>query len=85
MPYLRGIEVSLSTKPKNEPIPEYPHPEGASAQLLETGTKKSNGGGSQLRSGPTVSVYIPSVPGQFYALRSSEIQALSRYPTTYNH
>ncbi|KAH6626274.1 hypothetical protein B0J18DRAFT_455545 [Chaetomium sp. MPI-SDFR-AT-0129] len=68
MPYLRGIEVSLSTKPKNEPIPEYPHPEGVSAQLLEASAKQCNGGGLKLRAGPTVSVYIPSVPETQFAL-----------------
>ncbi|KAK0635180.1 hypothetical protein B0T17DRAFT_33342 [Bombardia bombarda] len=34
MPCFRGIEVSLATNPQDEEIPEFPHPEGLSAQLL---------------------------------------------------
>ncbi|KAK3373810.1 hypothetical protein B0T24DRAFT_720421 [Lasiosphaeria ovina] len=34
MPCLRGIDVSLTTEPGNEVIPEYPHPDGSSARLL---------------------------------------------------
>ena len=81
MPCLRGIEVSLTTKPDNEQIPEYPHPEGASARLI-TGihpakapspraSNRSDCPTSQVvhqKAGPTVSVYIPSIPGRFSTL-----------------
>ncbi|KAK4104770.1 hypothetical protein N658DRAFT_419220 [Parathielavia hyrcaniae] len=59
MPCLRGIEVSLTTKPENEPIPEYPHPEGASARILGALTGRANGQASPRKAGPTVAAYIP--------------------------
>ncbi|KAH6637025.1 hypothetical protein F5144DRAFT_486636 [Chaetomium tenue] len=59
MPCLRGIEVSLTTKPEDEQIPEYPHPEGTSARLLGVPSSCSNGQLSQPKAGPTVAVYIP--------------------------
>ena len=65
MPCLRGIEVSLTTKPEDEQIPEYPHPEGTSARLLGALSSCSNGQLSQPKASPTVAVYIPSIPGQF--------------------
>lgn len=63
MPGLRGVELSLKTQPSNELIPEYPHPEGASARLLDTHPSCRNGQASQCKVSPTVAVYIPSVPG----------------------
>lgn len=67
MPCLRGIEVSLTTKPEDEQIPEYPHPEGTSARLLSALLLScSNGQLSQPKAGPTVAVYIPSIPGQSF-------------------
>jgi hypothetical protein len=63
MPCLRGIEVSLTTKPENEKIPEYPHPEGTSARILGTLQNRTNGQIAQPKAGPTVAVYIPSIPG----------------------
>lgn len=78
MPCLRGIEVSLTTEPNDERIPEYPHPEGTSAQILgfahhgrvtSVGSKSqlgcTNGPAIQKKTGPIVSVYIPSIPGWF--------------------
>jgi hypothetical protein len=62
MPCLRGIEVLLTTKPDDEPIPEYPHPEGTSARILGTVTNRPNGQSGQRKAGPTVAVYIPSIP-----------------------
>ncbi|KAH6845552.1 hypothetical protein B0I37DRAFT_434770 [Chaetomium sp. MPI-CAGE-AT-0009] len=62
MPCLRGIEVSLTTKPEAEQIPEYPHPEGTSARLLGALSPCPNGQLSQPKAGPTVAVYIPSIP-----------------------
>ncbi|AEO56298.1 hypothetical protein MYCTH_2057586 [Thermothelomyces thermophilus ATCC 42464] len=59
MPCLRGVELSLTTIPSNEPIPEYPHPEGTSARLLGTLLSGQNGQASQRKTGPTVAVYIP--------------------------
>jgi hypothetical protein len=63
MPCLRGIEVSLITKAENEKIPEYPHPEGTSARILGTLQNRTNGQVAQRKAGPTVAVYIPSIPG----------------------
>lgn len=65
MPCLRGIEVSLTTKPDNEQIPEYPHPEGTSARLLGALSSCTNGQPVHRKAGPTVAVYIPSIPGRF--------------------
>jgi hypothetical protein len=64
MPCLRGIELSLTTKPDNEQIPQYPHPEGTSARLLGALSSRPNGQVSQRKAGPTVAVYIPSIPGR---------------------
>jgi hypothetical protein len=63
MPCLRGIEVSLTTKPEAERIPEYPHPDGTSARLLGTASTRATGHGTPRKAGPTVAVYIPSIPG----------------------
>ncbi|KAK3986297.1 hypothetical protein QBC44DRAFT_384148 [Cladorrhinum sp. PSN332] len=80
MPCLRGLEVSLTTKPEDELIPEYPHPEGSSARLLGLATTSKEGSyGYERRtqptcpsqyhkSSPTVSVYIPSIPGSRFAV-----------------
>ncbi|KAK4251052.1 hypothetical protein C7999DRAFT_11116 [Corynascus novoguineensis] len=68
MPCLRGIELSLSTNPSNEPIPEYPHPEGASAQLLGAFSNIPNGQTSQRKTSPVVAVYISSIPGSPFAI-----------------
>lgn len=65
MPCLRGIEVSLVTKPENEHIPEYPHPEGTSARILGALQNTTNSQAVQTKAGPTVAVYVPSIPGQF--------------------
>ncbi|KAL2157573.1 hypothetical protein VTH06DRAFT_5951 [Thermothelomyces fergusii] len=62
MPCLRGVELLLTTLPSSEPIPEYPHPDGASARLFGTLLSCPNGLTSQRKTGPTVAVYIPSVP-----------------------
>ncbi len=64
MPCLRGIEVWLTTKPEAETIPEYPHPDGTSARLLEAASSSSPGQGAQRKAGPTVAVYIPSIPSR---------------------
>jgi hypothetical protein len=63
MPCLRGIEVTLTTKPDDEQIPEYPHPEGTSARLLGSLSGVSNARAVHRKAGPTVAVYIPSIPG----------------------
>ncbi|KXX75705.1 hypothetical protein MMYC01_206611 [Madurella mycetomatis] len=81
MPCLRGVEVSLTTEPDDERIPEYPHPEGTSARILEfahhgrvtsIGSKSqlgcTNGPAIQQKTGPIVSVYIPSIPGTPFAI-----------------
>lgn len=81
MPCLRGIEVSLTTKPDDEPIPEYPHPEGASARILSSAHTAQvlpscardrsgllNGPILHRKAGPVVSVYIPSIPGRSSAV-----------------
>ncbi|KAJ4306471.1 hypothetical protein N0V88_001274 [Collariella sp. IMI 366227] len=68
MPGLRGIEVSLTTEPDDENIPEYPHPEGASAQILGSPPNSPDSQGSHRKSGPTVSVYIPSVPATPFSI-----------------
>ncbi|KAK4157580.1 hypothetical protein C8A00DRAFT_29423 [Chaetomidium leptoderma] len=68
MPHLRGIEVSLTTKPENEKIPEYPHPEGVSARLLGTLSSRPNGQSIPPKAGPTVAVYIPSIPRTPFAI-----------------
>ncbi|KAK4110625.1 hypothetical protein N656DRAFT_799761 [Canariomyces notabilis] len=80
MPCLRGIEVSLSTNPGDEQIPEYPHPEGTSARILGVSDDDQVAlFGSSVRSctespvarrkaGPIVSVYIPSIPGTAFAI-----------------
>jgi hypothetical protein len=77
MPCLRGIEVSLTTKPEDEPIPEYPHPEGTSARILGTLTNRPNGQAVHRKAGPTVAVYIPSIPSMFpHAPLSRTLQRL---------
>ncbi|GAB1314232.1 hypothetical protein MFIFM68171_04442 [Madurella fahalii] len=81
MPCLRGIEVSLTTKPDDEQIPEYPHPEGTSARILDfphhgqvtpVGSERqsscTNGPAIYRKTGPIVSVYIPSIPGMPFAI-----------------
>ncbi|KAK3403122.1 hypothetical protein B0T20DRAFT_17471 [Sordaria brevicollis] len=70
MPSLRGIEISLTTEPSNDRVPEFPHPEGSSARLIG-----SHGGSAKQESistpktGPTIAVYIPSVPGHSFAIK----------------
>ncbi|KAG7288932.1 hypothetical protein NEMBOFW57_005292 [Staphylotrichum longicolle] len=71
MPCLRGIEVSLTTKPDDELIPEYPHPEGTSARILGALSNCTNGQTSQRKTGPTVAVYVPSIPGTPFAINYS--------------
>ncbi|KAL2138530.1 hypothetical protein VTI28DRAFT_6626 [Corynascus sepedonium] len=68
MPCLRGIELSLTTNPSNEPIPEYPQPEGASAQLLGALSNIPNAQTSQRKASPVVAVYISSIPGSPFAI-----------------
>ncbi|KAL1841436.1 hypothetical protein VTJ49DRAFT_7051 [Mycothermus thermophilus] len=70
MPTLRGIEVSLATRPENERIPEYPHPEGTSARTFSEPQvrPRGDGGRAQHRIDPTVAVYMPSVPGTRFSL-----------------
>ncbi|KAL2263485.1 hypothetical protein VTK26DRAFT_6601 [Humicola hyalothermophila] len=81
MPCLRGVVVSLVTKPDDEQIPEYPHPEGMSARILtdsepdndpsvcSNGTpNRPRGHAVHPKAGPTVSVYIPSIPGTRFAI-----------------
>ncbi len=53
----------MTTKPDDEQIPEYPHPEGTSARILGSLAGRSNGQAVPRRAGPTVAVYIPSIPG----------------------
>ena len=80
MPCLRGIEVSLLTNLGRDQIPEYPHPEGSSVKLIGDGASRkhvSHSGINSTRGGfeaaspryqpkakPTVSVYVPSIPGK---------------------
>ncbi|KAK3299384.1 uncharacterized protein B0H64DRAFT_316793 [Chaetomium fimeti] len=71
MPCLRGIEVFLTTKAEDEQIPEYPHPEGTSARLLGALSSCPNGQLSQPKAGPTVAVYIPSIPGTPFSINYS--------------
>ena len=71
MPCLRGIEVSLTTKPDDELIPEYPHPEGTSARIIGALSNCTNGQTVQRKAGPTVAVYVPSIPGRFSASLST--------------
>ncbi|KAK4225012.1 hypothetical protein QBC38DRAFT_280737 [Podospora fimiseda] len=80
MPCLRGLEISLITKPDDESIPEYPHPEGSSARLIGLATTLKEGSYGHDRkiqpicpsqyhkNSPTVSVYIPSIPGSRFAV-----------------
>ncbi|KAK4169070.1 hypothetical protein QBC43DRAFT_356669 [Cladorrhinum sp. PSN259] len=80
MPCLRGLEVSLTTKPVDQQIPEYPHPEGSSARLLGLATTSIEGSygfdrrtqpicpSQYHKSSPTISVYIPSIPGSRFAV-----------------
>ncbi|KAK3901853.1 hypothetical protein C8A05DRAFT_34460 [Staphylotrichum tortipilum] len=71
MPCLRGIEVSLTTKPEAERIPEYPHPDGTSARLLGATSSGATGPGAHRKAGPTVAVYIPSIPGTPFSINYS--------------
>ncbi|KAK4219213.1 hypothetical protein QBC37DRAFT_461735 [Rhypophila decipiens] len=64
MPSFRGIEISLITKPGDEPIPEYPHPDSSLARLVGDGSKDV----CHQKSNPTISVYMPSVPGSAFAI-----------------
>ncbi|KAK4203913.1 hypothetical protein QBC40DRAFT_314502 [Triangularia verruculosa] len=80
MPSLRGIEISISTSPDDEKIPEYPHPEGSRfparsfSQTVPDDLPKSlattfHPTPSQYHKyGPSVSVYIPSVSGTRFAI-----------------
>ncbi|KAK4178727.1 hypothetical protein QBC36DRAFT_233578 [Triangularia setosa] len=80
MPGLRGIEISISTSPDDERIPEYPHPEGSKcparsfSQTVPDDLPKSlattfHPSPSQYHKfGPSVSVYIPSVSGTRFAI-----------------
>ncbi|KAK4242248.1 hypothetical protein C8A03DRAFT_29509 [Achaetomium macrosporum] len=71
MPHLRGIEVSLTTKPDNERVPEYPHPEGMSARLLGNPVDSPTRQAIHRKTDATVSVYIPSIPGTQFAINYS--------------
>ncbi|KAK1778214.1 hypothetical protein QBC45DRAFT_168502 [Copromyces sp. CBS 386.78] len=70
MPCLRGIEISLATKPSDERIPEFPHPEGSSARLIGSHRGSANKESiSTCKAGPTIATYIPSVPGHCFAIK----------------
>ncbi|KAL2019621.1 hypothetical protein VTK56DRAFT_9436 [Thermocarpiscus australiensis] len=73
MPCLRGIEVWLTTEPDDEQIPEYPHPEGASARIVASPVSSKqwscpNGRAIHGKADPTVSVYMPSIPETAFAI-----------------
>ncbi|KAM7204387.1 hypothetical protein V8F33_001689 [Rhypophila sp. PSN 637] len=83
MPSFRGIEISLITRPDDERIPEYPHPDSSSARLVGDGSPSQVSpfepdlapDGSPVtkavwhqKSNPTISVYMPSVPGSAFAI-----------------
>ncbi|KAK3327721.1 hypothetical protein B0T19DRAFT_171985 [Cercophora scortea] len=100
MPCLRGIEVSLTTNPQDEQIPEFPHPEGSSARLLgiydprktspsssiNASSSSSSGLDSGLtrsqKSNPTISVYVPSVPGYPFAIKYT-VNSVPPLPSRY--
>lgn len=85
MPCIRSIELFVTTRPDNERIPEYFHPDSSCARVLETGdprrvnpsrselahtTPPGSEAGSYCRElNPTVSVYMPSAAG-VYQFRS---------------
>lgn len=81
MPSLRGIEISISTSPDDERIPEYPHPEGSRcparsfSQTVPDDIPKSLATtfhptpAQYHKYGPSVSVYIPSVSGEVFDRR----------------
>ncbi|KAI3396122.1 hypothetical protein diail_453 [Diaporthe ilicicola] len=67
MPSFRGIDVSVLAESEVGKLPEYPHPEGSSVYLRHLGnddqdTKRVS------EVNPTVSVYIPSVPGAQFCI-----------------
>ncbi|KAK0626418.1 hypothetical protein B0T14DRAFT_424553 [Immersiella caudata] len=75
MPCLRGLEVSLTAQLTGDRIPEFPHPEGASVKLVDDSQGNGTAEHSPVGDGetssprytkakPTVSVYVPSVPGK---------------------
>lgn len=80
MPSLRGVEISLTTRPGDEPIPEYPHPDSSSAHVVgdgdprqvspskllgaSSGSPRSHASWIQ-KTNPTASVYMPTIPGLF--------------------
>ncbi|KAK4679952.1 hypothetical protein QC764_208710 [Podospora pseudoanserina] len=80
MPSLRGIEISISTSPDDERIPEYPHPEGSRcparsfSQTVPDDIPKSLATtfhptpAQYHKYGPSVSVYIPSVSGTRFSI-----------------
>lgn len=62
MPSFRGIEITILARSEVGKLPEYPHSEGPFVQLGVP--KDNNQDPSQIpKVNPTVSVYIPSVPG----------------------
>ena len=79
MPSLRGIECHLTTNHGRDLIPEFPHPDGASVKLgdgqafrgLALSPTQAPGGVSSspspsraTKTNPTVSAYVPSIPGK---------------------
>lgn len=96
MPSLRGINVSVAVQPGPERLPEFPHPDASSVRILPVQhspgfpgpqsrrASASPGSSSSSRihkTNPTVSVYIPSIPGAQFCIR----YAVTRPPEPHCH
>lgn len=62
MPSFRGINVSILAELEVGKLPEYPHPDGSSVHLGPSDNVHQDPTRVSKVS-PTISVYIPSVPG----------------------
>jgi hypothetical protein len=89
MPCFRGIDLSLATHSTTKVLPEFPHPDGPSmrllglhslqpaAQVITNDQKEEIGKDAplkgQAKASPTISVYVPSLPGKVKALGSVRV------------
>ncbi|KAF4980826.1 hypothetical protein FZEAL_3256 [Fusarium zealandicum] len=84
MPCFRGVDVSIVTQPGSKKLPEYPHSDASSVQILPPGRLSGpSDSGSVLydpsspriqKVSPRVSVYVPSEPGAQFGVHYSVAQ-----------
>ena len=72
MPLFRGIDVTILAQSELTRLPEFPHPDGSSVHPHAPDDSAGDefpqtvcdvGSAHLTKANPTVSVYIPSVPG----------------------